>query len=65
MFSFWAYKRPYSVELSILIGGAAELPLRHLLVKRYIFALKSNNILHDGQLLVLCSLMGVFATAIF
>ena len=65
MLSIWAYKGPYSVELSILIGTAAGLPLRYLLEKRYIFAFKSNNIAHDGQLFVLYSFMGVFTTAIF
>jgi putative flippase GtrA len=65
MLSIWAYKGPYSVEVSILIGTAAGLPLRYLLEKRYIFAFKSNNIAHDGQLFVLYSFMGVFTTAIF
>lgn len=65
MLSIWAYKGPYAVEVSILIGTAAGLPLRYLLEKRYIFAFKSNNIAHDGQLFVLYSFMGVFTTAIF
>jgi len=65
MLSIWAYKGPYSVEVSILIGTAAGLPLRYLLEKRYIFAFESNNIAHDGQLFVLYSFMGVFTTAIF
>jgi putative flippase GtrA len=65
MLSIWAYTGPYSVEVSILIGTAAGLPLRYLLEKRYIFAFKSNNIAHDGQLFVLYSFMGVFTTAIF
>jgi putative flippase GtrA len=65
MLSIWAYKGPYSVEVSILIGTAAGLPLRYLLEKRYIFAFKSSNIAHDGQLFVLYSFMGVFTTAIF
>jgi hypothetical protein len=65
MLSIWAYKGPYSVEVSILIGTAAGLPLRYLLEKRYIFTFKSNNIAHDGQLFVLYSFMGVFTTAIF
>jgi putative flippase GtrA len=65
MLSIWAYKGPYSVEVSILIGTAAGLPLRYLLEKRYIFAFKSNNIAHDGKLFVLYSFMGVFTTAIF
>lgn len=65
MLSIWAYTGPYAVEVSILIGTAAGLPLRYLLEKRYIFAFTSNNIAHDGQLFVLYSFMGVFTTAIF
>ena len=65
MLSVGAYAGPYAVEVSILIGTAAGLPLRYLLEKRYIFAFKSNNIKHDGQLFVLYSFMGVFTTAIF
>lgn len=65
MLSVWAYRGPYSVEVSILIGTAAGLPLRYLLEKRYIFAFKSNNMAHDSQLFVLYSFMGVFTTAIF
>jgi putative flippase GtrA len=65
MASIWAYAGPYAVEVSILIGTAAGLPLRYLLEKRYIFAFKSNNMKHDGQLFVLYSFMGVFTTAIF
>jgi flagellar biosynthesis protein FliR len=41
------------------------LPFRYLLEKRYIFAFKSNNIKHDGQIFLLYSFMGVFTTAIF
>jgi len=65
MLSIFYYKGLYSVEVSILIGTAAGLPLRYLLEKRYIFAFKSNNIVHDGRLFVLYSFMGVFTTAIF
>ena len=63
--SIWAYAGSYAVEVSILIGTAAGLPLRYLLEKRYIFSFKSNNMKHDGQLFVLYSFMGVFTTAIF
>ena len=65
MLSIWFYKGPYAVEVSILVGTAAGLPLRYLLEKRYIFAFKSNDIAHDGKLFVLYTFMGVFTTAIF
>jgi len=65
MLAIWLYKGPYAVEVSILVGTAAGLPLRYLLEKRYIFAFKSNDIAHDGRLFVLYTFMGVFTTAIF
>ena len=65
MLSMWIYKGLYAVEISILIGTATGLPLRYLLEKHYIFAFKSDNIKHDGQLFVLYSFMGIFTTAIF
>lgn len=65
MLSVWLYKGPYAVEVSILFGTAAGLPLRYLLEKRYIFAFKSNDIVHDGRLFALYTFMGVFTTAIF
>jgi putative flippase GtrA len=65
MLSIWLYMGPYAVEASILVGTAAGLPLRYFLEKRYIFAFKSDDIAHDGRLLVLYSFMSVFTTAIF
>lgn len=65
MLSMWVYKESYAVEISILVGTAAGLPLRYFLEKRYIFSFKSHNIRHDGQLFLLYSFMGVFTTAIF
>jgi putative flippase GtrA len=65
MLSIRVYSGPCGVELSILAGTAAGLPLRYLLEKRYIFAFRSRNIVHDGQLFVLYSFLGVFTTALF
>jgi hypothetical protein len=65
MLSIWAFKGPYSVEISILVGTAAGLPLRYFLEKRYIFNFKSQNLKHDGKLIVFYSAMGVITTLIF
>ena len=65
MLSIWAFKGPYSVEISILVGTAAGLPLRYFLEKRYIFNFKSQNLKHDGKLIVFYSAMGVITTVIF
>jgi len=63
--SNWIYSGPYAVEISMIVGTAAGLPLRYVLEKRYIFGYKSNDLVHDGQLFVIYSFMGVFTTAIF
>ena len=65
MLSIWAFKGPYSVEISILVGTAAGLPLRYFLEKRYIFNFKSQNLKHDGKLFVFYSAMGVITTLMF
>ena len=59
------YSGPYAVELSIIAGTAAGMPLRYFLEKKYVFLFKSESIAHDGQLFVLYSFMGVFTTAMF
>lgn len=63
--SIWFYKGPYSVEISILVGTAAGLPLRYFLEKRYIFDFTSQNLAHDGKLFIFYSAMGVITTIIF
>lgn len=63
--SVWVYKGPYSVEISILVGTAAGLPLRYFLEKRYIFDFTSQNLAHDGKLFIFYSAMGVITTIIF
>ena len=65
MLSIGVYKGPYSVEVSILVGTAAGLPLRYVLEKRYIFNFTSYNLAHDGRLFVFYSAMGVITTLIF
>ena len=63
--SIWLYKGPYLIEISILVGTAAGLPLRYVLEKRYIFAFTSNNLAHDGKLFIFYSAMGLITTLIF
>ena len=65
MLSIWAFKGPYTVEISILVGTAAGLPLRYFLEKRYIFNFKSQNLKHDGKLFVFYSAMGIITTLMF
>jgi putative flippase GtrA len=65
MLSMLIYSGVYAVEISILMGTLAGLPLRFFLEKRYIFSFESKNIKHDEQLFILYSFMSVFTTAIF
>lgn len=65
MISMMAYSGSYAITISILIGTLAGLPLRYVLEKRFIFSFQSNGMAHDGHLLLLYSLMGIFTTAIF
>lgn len=65
MLSMFIYDGLYSVEVSIVAGTLAGLPLRYLLEKRYIFSFQSRSFGHDSQLFVLYGFMGVFTTAIF
>jgi putative flippase GtrA len=65
MLSIWVYKGPFSIEISILVGTAIGLPLRYFLEKKYIFDFTSKNLVHDGNLFVFYSAMGVITTLIF
>ena len=65
MVSIWAYKGPFYVEISILVGTAMGLPLRYFLEKRFIFAFTSRNFKHDGKLFIFYSAMGLITTLIF
>ena len=61
----WIYSGVYAVELSMLAGTAAGLPIKYVLEKKYVFYFKSKNLGHDTKLFILYGLMGVFTTAIF
>ena len=65
MLSVWAYKGPFSVEISILVGTVMGLPLRYFLEKRYIFSFISKSLAHDGRLFIFYSVMGLITTLIF
>ena len=63
--SIWLYKGTFAVEISILAGTAAGLPLRYFLEKRYIFNFKSKNLSQDGETFVLYGAISVMTTLIF
>lgn len=61
----WLYIGPYAIELSILAGTAAGLPVKYVLEKRYVFEFEAKDIAHDSRLFLIYSFMGVFTTLIF
>lgn len=61
----WFYTGAYGMELSILAGTASGLPIKYILEKRHIFGFESENLTHDGKLLLMYSFLGVFTTALF
>jgi len=65
MLSNWVYTGPFAIELSILVGTVAGLPLRYFLEKRFIFTFNSKNIAHDSKLFLLYGAVSVITTLIF
>ena len=61
----WIYKGVFAVQLSVLVGTAAGLPVKYVLEKRHIFGFESRNLAHDGRVFMLYTFMGVFTTALF
>ena len=61
----WIYKGSFALQLSILVGTAAGLPVKYVLDKKYIFRFQSKNITHDSQVFMLYICRSVFTTAIF
>lgn len=61
----WAYRGPYAVPLSILVGTAAGLPIKYVLEKRHIFGFQADDLAHDGRMFMLYSAMGVLTTLLF
>lgn len=64
-FVIWVYAGTYAIELSILAGTAAGLPIKYILEKRHIFEFESESLKHDGKLFFMYSFLGVFTTALF
>ena len=63
--SVWIYHGKYSVQLSVLLGTAAGIPIKYVLEKKHVFGFKADNLGHDTRLFILYGFMGVFTTAIF
>lgn len=61
----WLYQGPFAIPLSVLVGTVTGLPIKYVLEKRHIFDFKSENLMHDGRLFMLYTIMSVFTTVLF
>jgi putative flippase GtrA len=61
----WIYKGTFSIQLSVIVGTAAGLPVKYVLEKKYIFGFKAKSLLQDSQVFMLYTFMGLFTTALF
>ena len=59
------YQGPHAIEVSVLAGTAAGLPIKYALEKRFVFLFRADDLAHDTRLFVLYGFMGVFTTAVF
>lgn len=59
------YTGPYDVLLSVIVGTGVGLIVKYALDKRYIFRFRPRSAIHDGQIFVLYTLMGLATTVIF
>lgn len=59
------YRGAGHLELSVLAGTAAGLPIKYVLEKKLIFRFSANNLGHDTRLFVIYSFLGIFTTALF
>jgi hypothetical protein len=61
----WLYQGAFAVQISVLLGTAAGLPVKYLLDKRYIFGFEPRSLTHDGRVFMLYTGMGVLTTGLF
>lgn len=59
------YRGAAAIELSILVGTTAGLPVRYVLDKRHIFGFSTDSLRHDGRLFLLYTAMSVITTGLF
>jgi putative flippase GtrA len=65
MLVIWVYAGAYAIELSILAGTAAGLPIKYILEKHHIFEFETHTLKQDGKLFFIYSLLGIFTTGLF
>lgn len=59
------YSGDLDIGISILVGTGAGLVVKYLLDKKYIFRIQTRNALHDTQIFILYTVMGLLTTVVF
>lgn len=59
------YRDGVGIFVSIIVGTAVGLVVKYVLDKRYIFRFYARNAIHDTQVFILYSLMGLITTGVF
>lgn len=59
------YQGAGHIQLSVLAGTAAGLPIKYVLEKKFIFLFTANGLGHDTRLFAIYSFLGVFTTTLF
>ncbi len=61
----WAWRGPWQIELSVIVGTGVGLIVKYILDKVYIFRFRAESAAHDLQTFILYTGMGLATTAIF
>jgi putative flippase GtrA len=60
-----AYSGTFDVAISVAFGTGVGLVVKYVLDKRYIFRFRAHNAVHDGQVFLMYTIMGLATTVIF
>lgn len=59
------YHGPFDLIVSIIVGTGVGLVVKYILDKYYIFRFQTRNLIHNTQIFVLYTFMGLATTTIF
>jgi hypothetical protein len=60
-----AYSGTFDIAISVAFGTGVGLVVKYVLDKRYIFRFCARNVVHDGQVFIMYTIMGLATTMIF
>lgn len=59
------YSGTFDIAISVAFGTGVGLVVKYVLDKRYIFRFRARNVVHDGQVFIMYTVMGLATTVIF